>query len=166
MSTEGVPTYTPNTTSTPAPIGQCAVDTGDCQPLSTKRRHRPRSGRGWRRGQLRDGPGNTIDTVLFTDGLKRVIQTKKTAAVATNTTGGSTDDLVVSGDLAFDAFGRAIDRWYPATEAAGTGNEETFDPALDPVTPTVTTYDVLNRPLAITLPDDTTTRYTYGFGPN
>lgn len=73
---------------------------------------------------------------------------------------------MVSGDLAFDAFGRVLDRWYPTTEPAGLANEETFDPAIDPVPPTVTTYDVLDRPLTVTLPDQTTTTYRYGFAPD
>ena len=59
-----------------------------------------------------DGNGKssgTIDTILFTDGLKRVIQTKKDAAVL-ETASVPTDRMIVSGQVLFDAFGRTVSR--------------------------------------------------------
>jgi len=58
----------------------------------------------------------TIDTILLTDGLKRVIQTKKDATVLEGNTNTAQDKMIVSGQIAFDAFGRTIAQRYPTTE--------------------------------------------------
>jgi hypothetical protein len=42
----------------------------------------------------------------------------------------------------------------------------TLNPAFDPVSPTVTAFDVLDRPTRVTMPDNTTTTVSYGFGPD
>jgi RHS repeat-associated protein len=97
-----------------------------------------------------------IETVLFTDGLKRVLQTKKSVTV------NGTAMLDVSGHVEFDAMGRTIKQYYPVTEPLGT--DGSFNPASDSVTPTVTVYDVLDRTVQTTLPDTTTTSIEYGFG--
>ena len=104
----------------------------------------------------------TIDTILFTDGLKRVIQTKKDLALHTGPDGGSTDVMTVSGQVTFDAFERTIAQRYPATEPKG-GNI-VFNPNFDTVAPTTTTYDVLDRKTRITIPDGTFATTAYGFG--
>ncbi|MFC4122900.1 SpvB/TcaC N-terminal domain-containing protein [Nonomuraea zeae] len=102
---------------------------------------------------------DTIDTITFTDGLGRVIQTKKDATVA----GAAV--MTVSGRSVFDAFGRVVRRHYPITEAKGAANT-VLNPAFDPVRPTAVSYDVLNRTTSTTLPDQTRITNSYGFAPD
>ena len=109
-------------------------------------------------------PTDRIETVLFTDGLKRVVQTKKDAAVPLAAGAAPTDVMVVSGRVTFDAFGRTIEQRYPVTEPLGQAG--TFNPAFDTVAPTLTTFDVLDRVTQVTIPDNTTTRTAYDFGPD
>src|SRR5262249_4320468 len=121
--------------------------------------------------QLASGT-NHIETVLFTDGLKRVLQTKKEAyAIDPPPPQGRTPAhvMTVSGRVAFDAFGRTIAQFYPVTDA--TSNDRTFNPAFDAVRPTKTTYDILDRVTKVQVPDndDTNTGYdtttsAYDFG--
>jgi hypothetical protein len=115
------------------------------------------------------GCSNHIETVLFTDGLKRVLQTKKEASVLPQ--GGTTPShvMTVSGRVVFDAFGRTIAQFYPVTDAIT--NDRTFNPAFDTVRPTKTAYDILDRATSVQVPDgdtpntgyDTATT-TYDFG--
>ncbi|MEU9856258.1 SpvB/TcaC N-terminal domain-containing protein [Streptomyces sp. NPDC047974] len=100
---------------------------------------------------------DTIDTVTFADGLGRVVQTKKDAAV------DGQDVMTVSGRTVFDALGRVAKQHYPVTEPKGAENT-TFRTTFDTVRPTTFTYDVLDRPLRTNLPDGTVSRLTYGFG--
>ncbi|MGY6652951.1 SpvB/TcaC N-terminal domain-containing protein [Amycolatopsis sp. TRM77291] len=116
----------------------------------------------------RDATGvreDTIDTVTFTDGLKRVLQTKKDASVANNP--GDTPDQVmtVSGRTKVDFAGRVVEQYHPVTEPKGDGNT-TFNAAFDTVAPTRTSFDVLDRPVKTVAPDAVTTDMAYGFGPD
>jgi RHS repeat-associated protein len=111
-------------------------------------------------GALRSS--GTIDTVLFTDGLKRVIQTKKDLALHTGPGGSPADVMTVSGQVAFDAFGRITAQFYPTTEPKG-GNT-LFNPAFDTVAPTTMTYDVMDRVTRTTIPDGSVTTMAYAFG--
>jgi RHS repeat-associated protein len=104
----------------------------------------------------------TIDTVLFTDGLKRVIQIKKDDAVHATPDGTPQDVMTVSGQVAFDAFGQTVAQFYPTTEPKGTNT--LFNPTFDAVAPTTMTYDVLDRNTRTTIPDGTFTTMVYGFG--
>jgi len=65
------------------------------------------------------GPNGRIETVLFTDGLKRVVQTKKDAAVSPQAGTAPTHVMTVSGRVNFDPFGRTIQQFYPVTETLG-----------------------------------------------
>jgi RHS repeat-associated protein len=103
-----------------------------------------------------------IETALFTDGLKRTVQTKKDAAVSPQTGTAPTDVMTVSGHVIFDPLGRTIQQFYPVTEPLG--QQGVFNPAFDTVQPTVTTYDILDRPTRITIPDNTTSTSAYDFG--
>jgi RHS repeat-associated protein len=105
---------------------------------------------------------NHIQTVLFTDGLKRAVQTKKDASVSPQAGTAPTHVMTVSGRVIFDPFGRTIQQFYPVTEP--TGQQGTFDTAFDTVQPTVTTYDILDRVTKVTIPDNTTTTSAYDFG--
>ncbi|MEU8401864.1 SpvB/TcaC N-terminal domain-containing protein [Nonomuraea sp. NPDC048892] len=100
---------------------------------------------------------DTIDTVTFTDGLARVVQTKKDARV------GGTDGMTVSGRSTYDEFGRVVEQYYPLSEPKGAGNTA-YNPAVDRVYPTVNEYDVLDRTVRTVLPDDTSSSTVYGFG--
>ncbi|MET9736101.1 SpvB/TcaC N-terminal domain-containing protein [Streptomyces sp. NPDC006458] len=104
---------------------------------------------------------DTIDTVAFTDGLGRLVQTKKDAEVA------GQDVMIVSGRTVFDALGRSVEQYYPLTEPKGDANttfNTTFNAAFDTVRPTTITYDVMDRPLRTVLPDRTVSSLAYGFG--
>jgi len=114
---------------------------------------------------------DTIDTVLFTDGLKRILQTKKDITVHSNADAEfeflQTEDMVsVSGRVEFDFVGRTIATYYPTLEEHGENGLPTgeFNKGVDGVVPTKTQYDVLDRTRVITIPDTTTNEMLYGFG--
>ena len=103
-----------------------------------------------------------IDTWSFIDGLMRPVQVKKTGALFA---GAGADDqpvTIVSGRVAFDAFGRITKTWYPTTEPPG--QEAQFNPGYDNTAPTVSTFDVMDRELTVTLPDGAKVDNAYGFG--
>jgi RHS repeat-associated protein len=105
----------------------------------------------------------TIDTILFTDGLKRIIQNKKDIALSNGPSGTPADVVAVSGQISFDAFGRMTQQFYPTTELKGTNNT-LFNTAFDAIAPTTLAHDVLDRNVRTTIPDGTTTNIAYGFG--
>jgi len=101
--------------------------------------------------------GNTISTVLFADGLGRVVQTKKKSVVDGN------EVMVVSGRMKFDEFGRITEQFYPTTEPLG--NDSLFNTYWQTsVQPSRVFYDVLDRPTREIQPDATQTFHVYGFG--
>ncbi|MCB9306039.1 MAG: hypothetical protein H6565_05545 [Lewinellaceae bacterium] len=103
--------------------------------------------------------GGDIETVMFTDGLNRPVQMKKTGSFYAGD--GTADDIgmIVSGRIVFDAFGRAVKNWYPLREVAG--NAVHFNAEFDDIAPTVTEYDFLDRPVSVTLADGSTTTTKY-----
>ena len=106
-----------------------------------------------------------IETVLFTDGLKRVIQTKKDATVFQGKAAAPADVMTVSGCIAFDQMGRAFETRFPTTEAKSAAVNLVFNPVCDAkAPPTTTAFDVLGRPLVTTLPDGTATHVAYTLG--
>ena len=107
-------------------------------------------------------PSNDIETVTFTDGLARSIQVKKDVDLHTGPQAPDQENMTVSGRVNYDAFGRAIESYYPVSEAKG--SEALFNPAFDPIQPTKTTFDVLDRTLTVTLPDNAVSTMSYGFG--
>jgi len=110
---------------------------------------------------------DTIDTILFTDGLKRVIQTKKDATVLEGNASTAQDKMIVSGQVSFDAFGRTVEQRYPTTEAKGSDAENGVLNTIPDTGPaTRIEHDVLNRITKTTIPDGTFTTMTYGFGPD
>jgi RHS repeat-associated protein len=118
----------------------------------------------------KDAGGNTkasetIDTILFTDGLKRVIQTKKDATVLEGNASAGQDKMIVSGQVRFDAFGRTVEQRYPTTEVkASDVVNGAFNPVPDPVAPTTMDYDVLDRNTRTVIPDGSVTSIKYKFG--
>jgi len=108
--------------------------------------------------------GNTIDTVVFTDGLQRVIQTKKDAAIHAGPDSATEDVFMVSGRISFDALGRTGEQHYPVTEPLGSPG--LFNPVSDTVVPTEKSYDILDRNTVTLLPDGTGTSLKFDFGPD
>lgn len=106
-----------------------------------------------------------IETVLFTDGLRRVLQTKKDAAVFQGAAASPVDVMAVSGCVAFDHMGRMFETHYPITEPKGSAINLVFDPSCDAkAPPTTTAFDALGRPLLTVLPDGTATQMAYTLG--
>ena len=102
---------------------------------------------------------NSIDTITFTDGLGRVIQTKK------DTTLNGVEAMTVSGHAEYDFAGRVVAQSYPVSEAKGVLNTR-FNTKVDTITPTRTMYDVLDRAVRTILPDGNATSVIFGFGPD
>jgi hypothetical protein len=65
--------------------------------------------------------------VLFSDGLQRVLQTKKDATVFQGSAAAPADVMIVSGCVAFDQMGRAFETHYPTTEAKSTAVNLAFN---------------------------------------
>jgi RHS repeat-associated protein len=103
-----------------------------------------------------------IETLLYTDGLKRVLQTKKDASIHNGPDSTLANSMVVSGRVTFDFIGRAIEQFYPVTEPKGANSA--FNTAFDSVTPTRMDYDILDRNTRTTIPDGTSTSIAHGFG--
>ena len=105
-----------------------------------------------------------LETVIFIDGLKRALQTKKDGAVSTGSSSKdkTKDMMIVSGRVIFDFAGRAVEQYYPVTE--NLGKQGVFNPAFDTVQPTRTSHDVMDRVLQTVIPDNTAVTYAYGFG--
>ena len=66
--------------------------------------------------------------------------------------------VVTSGRVVYDAFGRAVATYHPTVD---TDSVDDFIAAIDAVDPTITKYDVLDRPIRVTYPDGTETNTTY-----
>ncbi|MET0491636.1 MAG: SpvB/TcaC N-terminal domain-containing protein [Actinoplanes sp.] len=102
---------------------------------------------------------NSIDTITFTDGLGREIQAKRDATL------GGVEAMTVSGHTEYDFAGRVVAQSYPVSEAKGVLNTR-FNTKVDTITPTRTTYDVLDRAARTVLPDGHATSVVFGFGPD
>lgn len=101
---------------------------------------------------------DTLDTLLYIDGLKRVLQTKKEAEVLQGEQ--KVYGLTVSGKVEFDALGRSLEQGQPLFEA---GYHTAFTALGAAKNPTRFSYDLLDRTLTTTLPDDAVTAMSYGF---
>ncbi|MGX7826194.1 SpvB/TcaC N-terminal domain-containing protein [Actinokineospora sp. 24-640] len=107
---------------------------------------------------------DTMDTVLYVDGLKRTVQTKKDATVVPTPGADPQQVMTVSGRTVFDFVGRGIEHYYPVSEPKG--DNTAFNAAFDTITPTRQTFDVLDRITRTVIPDNTSSANTYGFGPD
>lgn len=108
-----------------------------------------------------DGTG-TIDTYLFTDGLKRILQTKKEATIHVGLNQDANHSLIASGRVVFDGLGRSVRQYYPTEQAANANRFITI--ADDSADPTTMRYDILDRNLETIIPDGSKTRINYDFG--
>ena len=96
-----------------------------------------------------------IQTIIYCDGLGRLLQTKKDAEVE------DVPKHIVSGKVVYDCFGRTVAQYHPVVEPL---ENMGYNPNYVPYTLTSTTYDVLDRPLKVVLPTNDSTRTSYGFG--
>ena len=102
-------------------------------------------------------PGDPIVTATFSDGLDRIIQTKKDLAEDTPT--GPVTGMTVSGAIVFDPRGRIQQQGQPVFDTGGPSAFVTV-----PMTnPTTYSYDILDRNLSVTRPDGALTTVAYGF---
>ncbi len=107
-------------------------------------------------------PNDDMETVTLVDGFGRPVQVKKDGVVTTAAKGSAPKDenvMIVSGRNVYDAFGRVAKAYYPTTEALG--SKTAFNKTFDNVSPTITVYDVLDRAMKVTLPDNTETNTEY-----
>lgn len=113
-------------------------------------------------------PDNEMETATFVDGLGRVLQTKKDAAIYQGEGAADKEMMIVSGKVFYDAFGRAEEAYYPITEEKkNEGETGTFNKLKEEeINPTLTKYDVLGRTTKVTLPDDSFSEMHYGFAPD
>jgi RHS repeat-associated protein len=93
----------------------------------------------------------SLDTLMFVDGLRRVIQVQKDATVE-----GQRPGRTASGSVAFNAMGKLERQGQPCFRALGTPFEEC--PELHP---TVQEYDVVGRITQATAPTNRITRSVY-----
>jgi len=101
------------------------------------------------------GGDGRLDTVVFVDGLQRIIQTKKDAQVE-----GGTIGMSVTGQLTFDAMGRVAQKGQTTFD---TGSKTAYVRGR-PVRPTTDTYDLLGRVVHTVGADGSTTTVAYDFG--
>ncbi|MFI6024521.1 DUF5615 family PIN-like protein [Amycolatopsis magusensis] len=106
---------------------------------------------------------DTIDTITFADGLNRIVQTKKDATLHTAPGSAAVAGMTVSGRTDHDFAGRATAVHHPTSEPKGAHNT-TYNAVADPVQPTRSSFDVLDRNTKTVLPDNTATTASYGFG--
>ncbi len=106
---------------------------------------------------VKGSDGKIIDTVTFADGMKRIIQTKKDAAVS------GASGMTVSGLIVFDELGRTSAQDQPVFRA----KSNTFEDLKNQLIPknfTVFSYDALDRTKRVVAPDGATTTTSYVFG--
>jgi hypothetical protein len=101
---------------------------------------------------------DTLDTLLYIDGLKRVVQTKKEAELLQGDV--KVYGLTVSGKVEFDALGRTVAQGQPLFES---GYQTPFVWQMTPKNPTLFTYDLLGRTTLAVLPDQAKMQTAYGF---
>src|SRR5581483_2646219 len=120
-------------------------------------------------------PNDPIETILFTDGLKRAIQTKKDDTIFVARNKAPLDEMTISGRVVFDQVGHTIKQYYPTVEGKsatsvvngvpqdtpGVGNFA-FNIGYDTnASPTKLTYDILDRNLTTVTPDNFGTTIVY-----
>ena len=100
-------------------------------------------------------PNNPIITTTISDGLGRLLQTKKDAEIDGH------EKVIVSGKVIYDCFGRTTKQYYPFVENLGT--ESIYNNTYQVDTLTETHYDIMDRQTRIILPTNDSTIITYGF---
>jgi len=96
--------------------------------------------------------GEKVETYTYSDGLGRIIQTKKSAAV------NGQAAMTVSGAVEFDNMGRVVRQGQPVQGASGAGWI-----ASPMQNPTTTLYDATGRQSQVTYPDGSQITIAYDF---
>ena len=102
---------------------------------------------------------DSMRVVTFVDGFGEVVQTRR-ESVIDNGSGGQCRQVVIDGCKDYDGLGRAVRAYYPAQA------DSTTLMAYQPAAQTgeysvITEYDVLDRPVTVTAPDNAVTSYGY-----
>ena len=102
-------------------------------------------------------PDNPIRTVILSDGLGRMLQTRKDAEI------NGLKQFVVTGKVVYDCFGRVIEQYQPFPDNSQCYT--TYNHTCDTNKKTVFEYDILDRQTRMTVyPYIYTTTVKYGFG--
>ena len=102
-------------------------------------------------------PDNPIRTVILTDGLGRMLQTRKDAEI------NGVEQFIVTGKVIYDCFGRTVKQYQPFPH--DTLTLDIYLPDCDTSRRTVCEYDILDRQIHTTVhPYGYTTDIEYGFG--
>ncbi|GEM_PF-451493 len=96
------------------------------------------------------------------DPMGKHVQSKELKLVTTS--GSQNYVFVISGWVVYDDLGRAIENYYPTSQAYGSGFDFAVSTTPDTESPTVTYFDVFDRPTKIITPDQEETNLSYGFG--
>lgn len=136
----------------------------DGRPYTLQYDYYPNDSIPWARTQRFDPahPENPLETIVFTDGLERVIQQKEDIAVFAGAGQEDVEQMSVSGRLHFDAFGRITD--FFGLIAEDKEQEGLFNPEYGDIPPHRTSYDVLDRITGTQRPDGGVTSHAYTFG--
>ena len=102
-----------------------------------------------------DHPGNNLRTVVLTDGLGRLLQTKKDAEI------GGQEVSLVTGKVVYDCFGRSVAQYHPFTE--DTVQYALYNDSVTIGTATETEYDIMDRQTYVKTPLNLVTTIEYGF---
>ena len=97
---------------------------------------------------------NPIKTTLITDGLGRLLQTKKDAEI------NGREWSLVTGRVKYDCFGRTVEQYHPFEES--TTLFAAYNPYYVPTTRTATWYDIMDRQTKVKLPTTDSTVISYG----
>ena len=100
-------------------------------------------------------PDNNLRTVVLSDGLGRLLQTKKDAEI------GGNEKCLVTGRTVYDCFGRTVVQYQPFAEALGA--EWLYNDSVTPGTATTVRYDILNRQTYMRTPMNIITTMAYDF---
>ena len=100
-------------------------------------------------------PVDTVDTIVFIDAHRRVLQTKKNASLHSGPSGAPVDAMIVSGRVSYDHLGRVVEQYFPLSEPKDPAPNETFNGQFDSEPPTLVLFDVKSRAVRTTIPDGT-----------
>jgi len=103
-----------------------------------------------------------IETVTFIDGLFRPIQVKKIGVFYDASNGVESTIPIISGRTYYDDFGRSDKQTYPFVLGGNDPLLNYSDDVDNTAPPTRMVYDILDRPLTVTLPDQSVTTTSYG----
>lgn len=100
-------------------------------------------------------PEDPMQTITHVDGLGRPLQIKKDAMVATISNGQLTEtpQMIVSGQVQYDPYGRTVATYHPTT--CSPADRYTLQTTQSTQYITKTEYDELDRPVKTTVPTQT-----------